>query len=76
MRDYAAINQRLSDLKRALAVLEEAKGGEAETRARDALRAVVDTKFELKQPELQPVVAAKLWPYEKRAKDRLGEPGK
>jgi hypothetical protein len=76
MRDFVAINQRVHDLKQAIAALEQAVGPEAQTKARDALRAVLDAKFEPRRPELQSVASSQLWPFEKRAKDRLGDAGK
>lgn len=73
MRDFVAINQRLHGLKQALADLEGAKNAEAKAKARDALRAIVDAKFECQRPDVQAMATGKLLPYEKRARDRLSE---
>ena len=71
MRDVVACSERLRELKKALSDFEQARDAAAKARARDALRAVVETKFETRRPELQAVAAGRLDPYEKRARDRL-----
>jgi hypothetical protein len=79
MRDFMLVNQRVRDLKRAIADLEHAADEKARQQARDALSAVLDTRTGLVRPELQSLVATRVWPYEKRARELLGRdagPGK
>jgi hypothetical protein len=73
MRDAVGCSQRLGALKKALADFEGARDAAAKSKARDALRALVEAKFETKRPELQVLADTRLAPYEKRARDRLAE---
>lgn len=71
MRDFATVNQRVRELRNALAEVDAADTAEAKKAALEALRKLVEAKVELKVPANDGLLTQHVGPLEQRARKRL-----
>lgn len=71
MRDFAAVNRRMRDLRLAIDAVDKAADPGGKQKALTALRELLDKKLELKQPANDGLLGQYVAPWERRAKERL-----
>ncbi|MBM4061196.1 MAG: hypothetical protein FJ265_08890 [Planctomycetes bacterium] len=76
MRDYAAVNLRVRDLRAAIAAVDLAKEPARAEKALGALRELLAQKVELKQSSNDGLLGQHVRPLEQRAQQRLDEAAK